>query len=227
MDLNAIWVPLSLSLRVAGLATLIALLAGVSIATLLANWRHPLNPLLDTLFNLPLVLPPTVLGYYLLVVWGGESPLGAWLEAIGIPLVFTWRGAVLASSLVALPLVVQSSRAALEGVDPKLQDVARTLGRSEFSIFFTVSLPLARRGILAGGVLALARALGEFGATLMVAGSIPGRTQTMPIAIYDAVQGGEQGRANVLAFVLTLTAVTLLLLIRRITTSIRRSERDG
>lgn len=159
MDLNAIWVPLSLSLRVAGLATLIALLAGVSIATLLANWRHPLNPLLDTLFNLPLVLPPTVLGYYLLVVWGGESPLGAWLEAIGIPLVFTWRGAVLASSLVALPLVVQSSRAALEGVDPKLQDVARTLGRSEFSIFFTVSLPLARRGILAGGVLALARAL--------------------------------------------------------------------
>jgi molybdate transport system permease protein len=223
MDPNAIWIPLSLSLRVASLATLIALLAGVSIATLLAHWRHPLSALLDTLFNLPLVLPPTVLGYYLLVVWGAESPLGALLERIGIPLVFTWRGAVLASSLVALPLVVQSSRAALESVDSNLQDVARTLGRSELSIFLTVSLPLARRGILAGGVLALARALGEFGATLMVAGNIPGRTRTMPIAIYDAVQAGEQGRANVLAFALTLTAIALLLLIRHITTRIGRS----
>ncbi len=227
MGPETIWVPLSISLRVASLATLIALLAGVSIATLLANWRHPLNPLLDTLFNLPLVLPPTVLGYYLLVLWGAESPLGAWLHRIGLPLVFTWRGAVLAASLVALPLVVQSSRAALEAVDPNLQDVARTLGRSEISIFFTVSLPLARRGILAGGILALARALGEFGATLMVAGSIPGRTQTMPIAIYDAVQGGEQARANVLAFALTLTAVALLLLIRHITTRIGRKKQDG
>jgi molybdate transport system permease protein len=227
MDPESVWVPLSISLRVAGFATLIALLIGVSIATLLANWRHPLNPLLDTLFNLPLVLPPTVLGYYLLVLWGAESPLGAWLQRIGLPLVFTWRGAVLAASLVALPLVVQSSRAALEGVDPNLQDVARTLGRSEVSIFFSVSLPLARRGIIAGGILALARALGEFGATLMVAGSIPGRTQTMPIAIYDAVQGGEQARANVLAFALTVTAVALLLLIRHVSTRIGQKEHDG
>jgi molybdate transport system permease protein len=227
MDPSQIWVPLGLSLRIAGLSTLIALVFGVSVAAILADTRHPLAALLDTLVNLPLVLPPTVLGYYLLVIWGAQSPLGIWFERLGIPLVFTWRGAVLAASIVALPLVAQSSKAALEAVDSDLLDVARTLGRSEIAILFTIRLPLARAGILAGGILAFARALGEFGATLLVAGNIPGRTQTVPIAIYDAVQSGDQAQANLLAFALTLSAVVLLLLIRRMTARLGRRSADG
>ncbi len=206
--------PLWLSLRVATLATAIALVIGVALARLLARRHHPLLQVLDALTTLPLVLPPTVLGYYLLVSLGQRSPIGRWLSAIGLPLVFTWRGAVVAATVVALPLLVQSARAALEGVAPEIEDVARTLGRSEVAIFFTVTLPLAWRGILAGVVLAFARALGEFGATLMVAGNIPGRTQTMPIAIYDAVQAGDQMRANALVALLTAVALALLLVLR-------------
>ncbi len=206
--------PLWLSLKVAVLATLIALLAGVALARLLARRRHPLLQALDALTTLPMVLPPTVLGYYLLVALGQRSSLGRWLSALGVPLVFTWRGAVIAASIVALPLLVQSARAALEGVAPEMEDVARTLGRSEAAIFFTVTLPLAWRGILAGVVLAFTRALGEFGATLMVAGNIPGRTQTMPIAIYDAAQAGDQARANWLVALLTAVALGLLLALR-------------
>lgn len=209
------WQPLVLSVQVAGLATVLSLTIGVSLAALLARWRSPVADLLDAAVNLPLVLPPTVLGYYLLVLLGARSPLGAWLGELGIPLVFSWRGAVIAASLVALPLVVQSSKAAIESVDHDLKDVAKTLGRSELGIFLTVDLPLSWRGILAGGMLAFARALGEFGATLMVAGNIPGKTQTLPIAIYDAVQSGDQARADMLALALTITAVVALVLIRR------------
>lgn len=210
------WQPLVLSLKIAGFATTIALVGGVLLAAALARRRSPLSDLLDAAANLPLVLPPTVLGYYLLVLLGARSPLGAWLQELGFPLVFTWRGAVIAASIVALPLVVQSSKAAIEAVDPDLKDVARTLGRSEWGILVTVDLPLAWRGVLAGGMLAFARALGEFGATLMVAGNIPGSTQTLPIAIYDAVQTGDQVRANALALALTITAILALILIRRL-----------
>ncbi len=209
-----VWQPLWLSLRVASTATLIALVVGVALARLLARRRHPLLQALDAFTALPMVMPPTVLGYYLLVLLGQRSPLGRWLSALGIPLVFTWRGAVVAATIVALPLLVQSARAAMEGVAPEIEDVARTLGRSELAIFFTVTLPLAWRGILAGTVLAFARALGEFGATLMVAGNIPGRTQTMPIAIYDAVQAGDQARANWLVALLTVVALALLVSLR-------------
>ena len=208
-------VPLLISLRVASLAALLSLLVGVPLATLLARRTSVWSRLLDAFATLPLVLPPTVLGYYLLVALGARSPLGAALENLGLPLVFTWRGAVLAASFVALPLITQSARAALESVDPDLEDVARTLGHSELSVFFTIRLPLAWRGILAGIVLAFARALGEFGATLLVAGNIPGSTQTMPIAIYDAVQRGEQATANILALILTSVALILLISIRR------------
>jgi len=206
--------PLLLSLRVAGLATLFAIVFGVAIAALLTR-RHsaPAN-VADAVVNLPLVLPPTVLGYYLLVLLGARSPLGAWLESVGIELVFTWQGAVVAASIVALPLVVGSTRAALEAVDPDLRDVARTLGQSNTAIFLTIMLPLAWRGLLAGGMLAFARALGEFGATLMIAGNIPGRTQTLPIAIYDSVQAGDLASANRQALLLTLVAVALLVSMR-------------
>ncbi len=202
--------PLLLSLRIAGLATLLALAFGVLLAGLLMNRRSIIAGLLDSAGNLPLVLPPTVLGYFLLVLLGAKSPLGVWLESMNIPLVFTWRGAAIAAAIVATPLVLQSSKAAFESVNPDLHDVARTLGRSEIAIFFAITLPLSWRGVLAGAMLAFARALGEFGATLMVAGNIPGRTQTLPIAIYDAVQAGNQARANQLALWLGLTAIVLL-----------------
>ncbi|NIS82828.1 MAG: molybdate ABC transporter permease subunit [Anaerolineales bacterium] len=210
------WQPMLLSLRIAGLSAVIALIIGVFVATVITRWRNPLTTFFDAAVNLPLVLPPTVLGYYLLVTFGARSPIGEWLDQIGLPLVFTWRGAVVAASFVAIPLVVQSTKAAIETVDPNLSDVARTLGRSEWAIFFTVTLPLARHGVLAGAMLAFARALGEFGATLLVAGNIPGSTQTLPLAIYDSVQSGDYQRANLLALALTVTAILLLILIRRL-----------
>ncbi len=219
--------PLLLSLRVAGLATLFALVFGIALAALLARRHSAAANITDATVNLPLVLPPTVLGYYLLVLLGAQSPLGAWLESIGINLVFTWQGAVVAATIVALPLVVGSTRAAIEAVDPDLRDVARTLGRSDFAIFMTIVLPLAWRGLLAGGMLAFARALGEFGATLMIAGNIPGRTQTLPIAIYDSVQAGDQASANRQALLLTVTAISLLVGIRYLSRLLGgRSVRD-
>jgi molybdate transport system permease protein len=158
-----------------------------------------------------------VLGYYLLVVIGRQGPLGRFLEqSFGINLIFTWEAAVLASTIVSIPLFVRAAQAAFEAVDRNLENAARTLGRSEPSIFLTVSLPLAWRGILAGTALAFARALGEFGATLMVAGNIPGQTQTMPIAIYDAVQSGNTALANLLVGVVTVAAIVALIFLDRL-----------
>jgi molybdate transport system permease protein len=219
--------PLVLSLRIAGFATVVATVLGILVAAVLSRRRHLFANLLDAGVNLPLVLPPTVLGYYLLVALGARSPIGTWLEARGLTLVFTWQGAVIAASVVALPLVVQSTKAAMEAIDPALEAVARTLGRSELAIFLTVTLPLSWRGLLAGSMLAFARALGEFGATLMVAGNIPGRTQTLPIAIYDSVQSGDMREANLLALLLTVVAVTLLLVMRTLGSRILGAERGG
>ncbi len=216
--------PLFLSIRIALVATALALCIGIPSAAALAHKRGWLNHLLDAIANLPLVLPPTVLGYYLLVAFGTRSPLGSLLDSLGLRLTFTWYGAVLAAGLVALPLVIQSTRAALEAVDPALVDVARTLGRSRLNIFFSISLPLAWRGVMAGTLLAFSRALGEFGATLLIAGNIPGSTQTLPIAIYDAVQSGNQGLANSMALILTLTAILMLVLIRRFGASVGRPQ---
>ena len=221
------WSPVGLSIRVAGFATLFALVFGIVIAALLAHRRGVAANATDAAVNLPLVLPPTVLGYYLLVLLGAQSPLGRWLESIGIPLVFTWQGAVVAATIVALPLVVGSTRAAIEAVDPDLRDVARTLGRSDMAIFLAVILPLAWRGLLAGGMLAFARALGEFGATLMVAGNIPGRTQTLPIAIYDSVQAGDMDTANSQALLLTVVAVLVLISMRYIGSALTGRQSDG
>jgi molybdate transport system permease protein len=160
---------------------------------------------------LPLVLPPTVVGYYLLTALGRNSGFGRFLEDdLGIRLVFTWQGAGIAAAVMALPLLVMTARPAFEGVDPDLERVALTLGRSRLAVFFTITLPLASPGVLAGIALTFARAIGEFGATLMVAGSIPGRTRTMPLAVYDAVQSGDKGLANTLALVLTLTSMAML-----------------
>lgn len=209
------WFPVVLSLQVATLATLADVVVGVSVAWLLARKRFPGRDLLGALFALPLVLPPTVLGYYLLVALGRRSPLGIWLDQLGMPLVFTWRGAVVAAAVTALPLIVQSARAALESVDAELENVARTLGRSEFAILRTITLPLAWRGVFAGGVLCFARALGDFGATLMVAGDIPQRTQTLPLAIYDAVQSGDLTTATTLVLLVSVGSLALMLTAQR------------
>jgi molybdate transport system permease protein len=164
------------------------------------------------MLTLPMVLPPTVLGYYLLVLVGTRSPLGAWLlQTFGIRLIFTWQGAVLAATVVAFPLVFKAARAAFETVNPQYEDAARLLGLSEPALFLRVSLPLAWRGVLAGLLLAFARALGEFGATLMVAGSIPGKTQTLSIAVYEAVQAGQDDVANFLVAVTSLVCISVLL----------------
>ena len=204
---------LLLSLKVAGWATAINLLLGVGVGYLLARRRFPGRELLDSLMTLPMVLPPTVLGYYLLVLIGRRGPLGAWLhENFGINLIFTWQGAVIAAVIVAFPLVFKPARAAFESVDRQMEDAGRVLGLREAAIFFRITLPLAWRGILAGLLLAFARALGEFGATLMVAGSIPGKTQTLSIAIYEAVQAGQDDLANQLVIITSLVCVSLLLL---------------
>lgn len=203
--------PLALSLQIATLATLVAAIAGIGLATLLASARFPGRDLLDVVVTAPLVLPPTVLGYYLLVMLGRRSAVGHLFEAVfGTSIVFTRAGAVVAATVGALPLVVKSARAALEGVEPTLVHAARTLGAGPTRAFFTVQLPLARRGILAALMLAFARSLGDFGITLMVAGDIPGETQTASLAIYDAIQ--EHRDAAALGMVLTLTAIAIAIL---------------
>lgn len=203
--------PLLLTLKVAGLATLAALVLGVLSAQVLTRFSFPGRDWLDAALTLPLVLPPTVLGYYLLVVIGRNGFLGRWLEdAFGIRLMFTWQAAVMAATVVSFPLVFRSARAALEGVGLNYENAARTLGQSEWSVFLRVSLPLAFRGILAGGMLAFARAMGEFGATLMVAGNLPGRTQTLSLAVYSAVQAGQDRLANILVLVISVACVFIL-----------------
>lgn len=215
--MESAWIALALSLKVAGWATALNLVLGVGAGFALARWRFPGRELLDALLTLPMVLPPTVLGYYLLVVIGKRGWLGAWLwENLGINLIFTWQGAVIAATLVAFPLVMKSARAAFEGVDPQLERAARVLGLGEWALFFRVTLPMAWRGVLAGVLLAFARALGEFGATLMVAGSIPGKTQTLSVAVYEAVQAGQDDTANLLVLITSVTCVVVLLIAGRL-----------
>jgi molybdate transport system permease protein len=205
------WFPLWLSLKVAVIATAVSLVAGLGLAYWMARYRFRGRNVLDSLVTLPIVLPPTVLGYYLLVVLGRNTILGRAFEAVfGFPLVFTWQAAVVAAAIHSIPLLVKSARAAFESVDRNMENAARTLGVSEWRIFFRVTLPLARRSILAATVFAFARALGDFGVTIMIAGNIPGKTQTMAVAIYDAVESGNTLVANVMVLVISVLAVGIL-----------------
>jgi molybdate transport system permease protein len=205
------WFPLLLSLRISLIATALVVLLGVAIAWLLARRRFIGREILDAAVTLPLVLPPTVLGYYLLALLSRSSPIGRTIEQMtGLQLVFTWQGAVVAAVIGALPLVVKTTRAAISTVSEELEDAARTLGKTEWQVFWQVTLPLARRAVIASTMLAFARSLGDFGATLMVAGDIPGRTQTAAIAIYDATQAGREADAMMLALVLSATAFALI-----------------
>jgi len=208
---------LFLSVRVAAVATFLNALIGIPLAWVLARRRFWGRSLLDLAVTLPLVLPPTVTGYYLIVVLGRRGWLGAPLHALtGWTVAFTWYAAVIAATVMALPLLVRTARAAIEAVDRDLEKAAYTLGRSEWRTALEVTLPLARNGILAGLVLAFARALGEFGATLMLAGNIPGRTSTVPLAIYTAVQTGETEEAVLLVAALTALSCVVLILAGRL-----------
>ncbi len=211
------WFPLWLSLRVAALSTALALAAGLWIAYLLANRSFRGKEILDAAVTLPLVLPPTVLGYYLLVLLGRESPIGKLHEAVfGAPLVFTWQAAVIAAFFHSAPLLIKSARAALESVDRSYERAARSLGVPEWRVFWAVTLPLARRSVLAATVLAFARALGDFGVTIMIAGNIPGRTQTVAVAIYDAVESGNGALARTLVLVVSAVALLILTIANRL-----------
>ena len=210
---TALW----LSLRVSLLATAVNAVVGIPLAYLLAKRRFWGRQALDVLVTLPLVLPPTVTGYYLIVLLGRRGWLGAPLYALtGWTIAFTWYAAVVAATVMALPLVVRTTRAAIEAVNPDFERAAFVLGRPEWRTAVEVTLPLARRGIVAGLVLAFARALGEFGATLMLAGNIPGRTATMPLAIYTAVSTGEAGEAQALVLLLTVLSAAVVITASRL-----------
>ena len=216
LDANAL-PPLLLTFRVATLATAFAAVPAVFLARLAQMRDFPGRDLADAVLTLPMVLPPTVLGYYIIVVLGRRGVIGSYLwDTFGVSIMFTWEGAVVAASVVAFPLVYRSARAAFEGVDENLENAARTLGASELAIFFRVSFPLALRGIVAGVLLALARAMGEFGATLMVAGNLPGKTQTLSLAVYSATQAGNDALANELVLLISLACVALLVIVAKI-----------
>lgn len=201
-----------LTLKVAGTATLFAGFSGVGMAWLMARSRFPGSRWIDAICALPLVLPPTVIGYCLILVFGRRGALGQWLAEYGINLIFSWQGAVVAATVVIFPLTYRSAKAALESVDHHLEEAARTLGASEWRVFARVSLPLAWKGIFAGITLAFARGMGEFGATLMIAGNLPGKTQTLALAVYDAFQSGNDAKALFLVVLTSSLCASLLVL---------------
>jgi molybdate transport system permease protein len=207
------WSALRLSLQVTIVATIILFVIGLTLGVLLARFRVRGQIIIETIIFLPLVLPPSVIGYFLLLTLGRGSPIVEWFH---FNLLFTWQAAAIASAVVGLPLMVQSARAAIAGVDQVLENAARTLGSSELEILWRVTLPLARRGVIAGLILGAARALGEFGATLMVAGNIPGQTQTLPLAIYDAVQARRYEQAQMMVIVMTAVAFLGLWCVRQL-----------
>jgi molybdate transport system permease protein len=190
-ELHVVW----FTLWVCGLTTLLILPGGILLGWALARWSFPGKAILETLVALPLVMPPVATGLLLLRLLGRRGPLGALLEAVHFDVVFTWRAVVAAAAVMSFPLLLRASRVAFEEVDPRLQQIARTLGASDVRVFRSITLPLARRGILSGVVLAFARALGEFGATIVVAGNIPGKTSTLALTIYQAVQLGQDATA--------------------------------
>ncbi len=208
-----IWSAFKLSLRVVSLATLLVGVTGTAFGFLLAKREFRAKELLDSVLTLPMVLPPTVTGYYLILLLGRRGWLGRYIYRMtGWSVAFTWEAAVIAATVMAFPIMVKSARAAIGSVDSRYEMVSFSLGKGEFETFFRVTLPLAIRGLVAGLVLSFARALGEFGATLMLAGNIPGKTQTMPLAIYEAFISGDDREAQFLAVILTVTSVAVIYL---------------
>jgi molybdate transport system permease protein len=212
------WDPLLISVEVALWATAIAAVLGIGLGAMLAKRRLPGRDLIDALLTAPMVLPPTVLGYYLIVGIGRKSALGStWHDIFGTHLTFSFTGVVIAATLGALPMVVKGARTAFEGVDPTLVSAARTLGATPARAFFTIAMPLAAPGIIAGTMLGFARGLGDFGVTFMIAGNIPGETETAPLRIFNDVQGGHDRAAVIASLVLTVGAVAILYTVNRLT----------
>lgn len=208
-DFSPAWI----SLKVACLATVIVFILGLGTAWQMKKYQGPFRELIDSLLTLPLVLPPTVAGFAILVLIGRNGPIGIFLDYFGIKIIFSWIAAVLAAVVVAFPLMYKTTAGALDQIDANLLSVARTLGASEWKVFWKVAIPLAWPGIAAATGLSFARALGEFGATLMVAGNIPGKTQTIPLAIFFAAEGGDMGTAGIwvlIIFTISLLSIALL-----------------
>ena len=207
MNLSPLWI----SIKTAFLATIITFILGVAAAYWIANSKNKLKGLIDGLFTLPLTLPPTIIGFFLLLLCGKNGPVGKFLLNFDITLIFSWTATVIAATVVSFPMMYRTSRAAFEQIDINVISAARTLGLSQMKIFFRIALPLAWPGIIGGLVLSFARAMGEFGATLMLAGNIPGRTQTMPLAIFFAVEGGDMKTA--MLWVLIIVAISLFMIV--------------
>ena len=208
------WEIITLSLKVSGVAVLLTMPIAFALAWLLARGRFPGKIILDALVHLPLVLPPVVTGWLLLIAFGNNGPVGRWLaEWLGFTFMFSWTGAALAAAIMALPLMVRAMRLSIEAVDSRLEAAARTLGASPWRSFLTITLPLARPGLLAGAVLGFARSIGEFGATITFVSNIPGETQTIPLAIYGALQlpGNEAAvtRLAIISVALSLGALVI------------------
>ena len=214
-DLTPLWI----SIKTAITATIFVFFLGISAAWFMCKYRGKIRGVLDAIFTFPLVLPPTVVGYILLLIIGKNGPMGKLFSHFGISLIFTWYATVIAATIVAFPLMYRTCTGAFGQIDGNLLYAARTLGASEWKVFWKVAVPLAWPGIASGTMLAFARALGEFGATLMVAGSIPGKTQTIPIAIYFAVEGGENGTAIMWVLVIFIISLVVMMLTEKWTES--------
>ena len=209
MDLAPLWI----SIKTATVATIITFFLGILISYWMSNFKGKSKGIIDGLFTLPLILPPTVVGFFLLLICGKNGPVGKLLELFNTSLIFSWTATVLAAIVVSFPMMYRTTRSAFEQIDINILSAARTLGLSEFKIFYKIAIPLAMPGIIGGLVLSFARAIGEFGATLMLAGNIPGRTQTMPLAIFFAAEGGDMQKAMLwVAIIVTLSLVLILIL---------------
>ncbi|MFC0561014.1 molybdate ABC transporter permease subunit [Halalkalibacter alkalisediminis] len=214
--MDTIVTPLLLSLKIAAVATLFAFIAGILLSWWFAFNKSKLTDLLSILITIPLVIPPTVLGYYLLLLLGRSSPIGQWVEGLtGQPIIFTWKAAVIAATIAALPLLIRPIQAAFEAISKDTIGAAEVDGAGRLQVLVHIIIPLAYKGVLAGLVLGFARAMGEFGATLMVAGNIPGKTQTLSIAIYDAVQADRMMDAHMMVIILSVATIFFLYLIHR------------
>lgn len=223
-DLSPLWI----SSRTAITSTVITFFLGISAAWFMKNKKGKFKVFFDAVFTLPMVLPPTVLGFFLLYIFGKNGPIGKVLFSIGVKLIFSWPATVIAATVVAFPLMYKTTAGAFEQIDENILNAARTLGVSETRIFWTITVPLAWPGIAAGTVLAFARALGEFGATLMMAGNIPGKTQTIPVAIYFAVEGGDMATAFLWVFIIFIISLAVIILTNYWTThGIRKADIGG
>lgn len=211
--MNTDWSPLLISMKTASLSTAITFVIGIIVSYLMANYKGRFKGIIDGLFTLPLVLPPTVVGFFLLLLFGKNGSIGAFLMKYDITIIFSWWATIISATVVSFPMMYRTSRAAFEQIDNNMISAARTLGLSEWKIFYKIAIPLAWPGIIAGIVLSFARALGEFGATLMIAGNIPGRTQTMPVAIFFAVEGGDMEKAMMWVLMITTISIVMILIL--------------